>query len=203
MTDFNYHFETAPEGGADTLLLLHGTGGDERQLVPLGRQLFPDAALLSPRGRVLENGAPRFFRRFAEGVLDLEDWKKRSHELADFVQGQCEKQSLDPGRLTAFGYSNGANIALGLLLWRPEVLSAAVLMRPMFVSDDVPGHSLAGKRVLILSGAHDPLIPREDHSRLTRQLEDAGAEVTARMLEAGHAPVSEDFEEIRRWSFRT
>src|SRR5437870_4937319 len=114
-----------------TLLLLHGTGGNERDLIPLGRELDPTAALLSPRGKVLENGMPRFFRRLAEGVFDLEDLKNRTNELADFVAAAAQHYGFAPEKVVAAGYSNGANIAASTLLLRPEILSAAILFRAM------------------------------------------------------------------------
>ena len=129
-----------------TLLLLHGTGGNERDLIPLGRELDPNAALLSPRGKILENGMPRFFRRLAEGVFDLEDLKKRTHELADFVVAAADRYKIDIHNIVAVGYSNGANIAASMLLLRPEILSAAILFRAMLplVPDQQPSKRPSG-----------------------------------------------------------
>src|SRR5215472_4934835 len=114
-----------------TLLLLHGTGGDERDLIPLGHELDSNASLLSPRGKVLENGRPRFFRRLAEGVFDLEDLQKRTHELADFVNSAADRYDMDNKNIIAVGYSNGANIAASTLLLRPETFAGAILFRSM------------------------------------------------------------------------
>src|SRR5438046_9830569 len=127
--DFIHEF--VPSASNRTLLLLHGTGGNERDLIPLGRELDPRAALLSPRGKILENGMPRFFRRLAEGVFDLEDLKNRTNELADFVAAAAQHYGFAADKVVAVGYSNGANIAASLLLLRTEVLSAAVLFRAM------------------------------------------------------------------------
>src|SRR5437588_9417037 len=127
--DFIHEF--VPGSSERTLLLLHGTGGNERDLIPLGHELDPGAALLSPRGKVLEHGMPRFFRRLAEGVFDLEDLTRRTHELADFVADAATRYGFDPRNVIAVGFSNGANIAASLLLLRPETLAAAVLFRPM------------------------------------------------------------------------
>ena len=127
--DFIHDF--VPGKSKRTLLLLHGTGGNERDLVPLGHDLDPDASLLSPRGKVLENGMPRFFRRLAEGVFDLDDLRKRTNELADFVVSAGEHYQIDIKHIIAVGYSNGANIAASMLLLRPEILTAAVLFRAM------------------------------------------------------------------------
>ena len=140
-----------------TLLLLHGTGGNEHDLIPLGRELDPTAALLSPRGKVLENGMPRFFRRVAEGVFDLDDLKKRTHELADFVVGASRHYRLAATHIVAVGYSNGANIATSMLLLRPEILHAAILFRAMvpFVPDNLA--DLSSARVWIGAGNQDPI----------------------------------------------
>src|SRR5678815_3087091 len=127
--DFIHAF--VPGSSQRTLLLLHGTGGNERDLIPLGRELDPNAALLSPRGKVLENGMPRFFRRLAEGVFDLEDLKTRTNELADFVAAAAQHYGFASDNVVAVGYSNGANIAASMLLLRPEIMNAAILFRAM------------------------------------------------------------------------
>src|SRR5712671_8177926 len=123
--------EFVPGTSNRTLLLLHGTGGNERDLIALGRELDPNAALLSPRGKVLENGMPRFFRRLAEGVFDLEDLKTRTNELADFVTAAARHYKLASDHIVAVGFSNGANIAASLLLLRPEIMHGAILFRAM------------------------------------------------------------------------
>ena len=158
-----------------TLLLLHGTGGNERDLIPLGRELDPNASLLSPRGKVLENGMPRFFRRLAEGVFDLEDLRKRTHELADFVIATAEHYKIDNRHIVAVGYSNGANIAASMLLLRPEVLSAAILFRAMvpLIPDRQP--DLLSKAVFISAGSFDPIIPASNTKKLAELLRGAGA----------------------------
>src|SRR5262249_25501268 len=131
-TDFIHRFEPAPPGGTDaTLLLLHGTGGNENDLLPVGRAVAPHSALLSPRGRVLAHGMPRFFRRLAEGAFDHEDLVARTHELADFVAEAAKRYGFDAKRVIAAGFSNGANIAGSLMLLRPETLAGAILLRPM------------------------------------------------------------------------
>jgi phospholipase/carboxylesterase len=179
------------------LLLLHGTGGDESDLLPLGERLAPGAALLSPRGNVSENGANRFFRRFAEGVFDLEDLKARTQELAKFVTEARSAYGL--GTPMALGYSNGANIAAALLLARPEVLRGAVLLRAMvpFEPDTLP--DLSGKPVLILSGAMDPIIPTTNAKRLAGLLQESGAAVTHRILPTGHGLSQADLAETAQW----
>jgi phospholipase/carboxylesterase len=182
-----------------TLLLLHGTGGDENDLVPLADVIAPGATLISPRGQVSENGAPRFFRRFAEGVLDLDDWRERSQALADFVTGICAEQGIAPSTLFAVGYSNGANIAQGLLLLRPEVLGGAVLLRPMFITDDVPVKDLSGRPVLLLGGDSDPITVPEDLPRIAELLQKRSASVTVKAVKGSHGLVSDDIIAAQRW----
>lgn len=183
-----------------TLLLLHGTGGNERDLIPLGRELDPNASLLSPRGKVLENGMPRFFRRLAEGVFDLEDLRKRTHELADFVVAAAKRYQIDIKNIIAVGYSNGANIAASVLLLRPEIFSAAILFRAMvpLVPDKQP--NLAATRVWIGAGEMDPIVPASETKELVELLRTAGANVTIRFFQSGHELTREDVDVAREWS---
>ena len=183
-TDFIHRFVPGTAAGAAPLLLLHGTGGDETDLLPLGQMIAPGAALLSPRGKVLENVMPRFFRRLAEGVFDHEDVVRRAHELADFAAAAGERHGF--GKPIAVGFSNGANIAAAILQLRPEALAGAVLIRAMVPLPAPPAADLAGKPVLILSGAMDPIIPEANAAELARQLSAAGAAVTHEVLPAGH-----------------
>ncbi|MCJ2013867.1 alpha/beta hydrolase [Methylobacterium sp. J-076] len=180
---FTHRFEPGAPAGTP-LLLLHGTGGDEADLLPLGRAVAPGAALLSPRGPVSEHGALRFFRRLAEGVFDEDDLRRRTDDLADFVAAARRRYGL--AAPLALGVSNGANIAAATLLRRPETLAGAVLIRPMVPFAAPPRADLAGRPVLILSGAMDPIVPVENARRLAAQLVAAGAAVTHRMLPAGH-----------------
>src|SRR5207245_1707060 len=149
--DFIHEF--IPGSSPRTLLLLHGTGGNERDLISLGRELDQNASLLSPRGKVLENGMPRFFRRLAEGVFDLEDLQKRTHELADFVKAAAKHYKIDINKIVAVGYSNGANIAASMLLLRPEILSAAILFRAMVPLVPETQPDLSSVRVWIGAGS--------------------------------------------------
>ena len=190
---YTHFFAPGRDDAAPPLLLLHGTGGNEQDLVPLARKLSPGSALLSPRGDVLENGAPRFFRRLAEGVFDFADVERRTHALADFISAAAQKYSFAPGRLTAIGFSNGANIAASVLLRRPESLAAAALLRPMVVLQPTAVPPLAGKRVLISSGEHDPIVPADHPGRLAQMFRLAGADVTLRTHVASHAFVPGDF----------
>ncbi len=188
-----------PGRSANTLLLLHGTGGTENDLLPLGRALDPDASLLSPRGKILENGMPRFFRRLAEGVFDEEDLVNRTHELADFVEQAAADYGFDRKKLFAVGYSNGANIAGALLLLRPGTLAGAVLMRAMvpLVPETLP--RLQGAPVLIAEGDHDPIVSVEEARSLAALLRSAGAEVTDHFDNAGHGLSEGTVTEARRW----
>lgn len=188
-----YHFEPGTDSAAPPLLLLHGTGGNEHDLVPLARQLAPGSALLSPRGNVSERGAARFFARLAEGVFDPAEITRRTHELADFLHSATDRHRFDRSRLLALGFSNGANVAATLLLLRPETLAGGILLRPMVVLEPPEPPDLAGKRVLISSGAHDPVVPGDHPARLAELLRSAGAEVDLRLQSASHNLVSGDF----------
>jgi predicted esterase len=195
--DFIHEF--VPGSGARTLLLLHGTGGNERDLILLGRELDPNASLLSPRGKVLENGMPRFFRRLAEGVFDLEDLKKRTHELADFVVAAAQRYEFDLKKIVAVGYSNGANIAASIILLRPETLAAAILFRAMVPLIPESQPDLSSVRVLIGAGSMDPIVPASETKQLAELLRNAGADVTVRFFQGGHALTPEDIHAAQEW----
>jgi phospholipase/carboxylesterase len=182
-----------------TLLLLHGTGGNERDLIPLGRELDPNASLLSPRGKILENGMPRFFRRLAEGVFDLEDLKTRTNELADFVAAAARHYKLAANNIVGAGYSNGANIAASMLLLRPEIMCAAILFRAMvpLIPDKLP--DLSSVRVWIGAGDQDPIVPASETKRLAELLRRAGADVTIRFAKAAHGLTNDDVITGRDW----
>lgn len=188
---FLHHFEAGTDPASAPLLLLHGTGGDESDLLPLGEAIAPGRALLSPRGRVLENGMPRFFRRLAEGVFDEQDVVAQAQALADFIAKARERYQL-PAPI-AVGFSNGANIAAALLLLHPEALAGAVLIRAMPPLTLPPeGLGLAGKRVLLLSGRADPIVPATAAATLAATLSGRGALVTHQQLAAGHGLTNED-----------
>ena len=184
-------------GTSPALLLLHGTGGDESDLVPLGQLLRPGAALLSPRGQVLENGQPRFFRRLAPGVFDEDDLIRRTHELADFVADQSARQNL--GKIIAVGYSNGANIAAAMLLLRPDALSGAILFRAMLPLEPPQPPQLDQTPVLLLAGRDDSMIPQDSTQRLAVLLEHAGASVTLEWRNTGHRLEQTEFTLAREW----
>jgi len=196
---FDFVHEFMPGTSNRTLLLLHGTGGNEHDLVPLGCEIDSTAAILSPRGKVLENGMPRFFRRLAEGIFDEEDLKKRTHELADFVGAAAEHYEFAADQVVAVGYSNGANIAASLLLLRPETLRAAILFRAMvpLVPEKLP--QLSSARVWIGAGNQDPIILTSETQRLVELLRGAGADVTIRFFDAGHNLMNNEIEIARDW----
>ena len=194
---FIHHFEAGHDPTATPLLLLHGTGGNEHDLVPLGRDLAPGAALLSPRGKVLENGMPRFFRRFAEGKFDEADVAFRSHELADFIAASRETHRL--GAPIAIGFSNGANIAAALLLLRPEALAGAILLRAMVPLSNPPKADLKGKPVLMLSGKQDPIVPADNAARLAALFSADGADIDHRIVPAGHGLSQADLTIAKDW----
>ena len=192
-----HRFEPGTDPSAPPVLLLHGTGGDENDLLPLGRQLCPGAALLSPRGDVLERGMPRFFARLAEGVFDLAEVERRTHALADFIAAAAAHYHFDQNKLLAVGFSNGANIAASLLLLRPEALATAILLRPMVVLKPAAIPALTGKRLLISSGLQDPIVPADHPGRLAEMFRRAGAEVTVQFQPGGHALASADLAAAR------
>ncbi|MEO5816967.1 MAG: alpha/beta hydrolase [Gemmatimonadaceae bacterium] len=189
----------AERPGLPTLLMLHGTGGDENDLLPLGRALLPGAAMLSPRGNVLEGGAPRFFRRLAEGVFDIEDLHRRTDELADFLAAAVKKYGIAADSLYAVGYSNGANIAGSMLLSRPSVLAGGVLFRAMVPFEPAVTPSLVGKRVLISAGKLDQMISPAGTERLTAILREAGADVDIEWQPTGHGLTGGDLEAGQRF----
>jgi predicted esterase len=181
------------------LLLLHGTGGSEYDLLHVGRNLLPGAALLSPRGKILENGMPRFFRRLAEGVFDEEDLVRRTHELADFVGAAAKQYQFDASRVVAVGYSNGANIAASMLLLRPEILSGATLFRAMVPLAPEKLPDLSGRPVFLAAGRNDPIIPPENTEQLAAMLKEAGAEVSLKWNEGGHQLGVAEVDEAKSW----
>ena len=194
---FVHRFKPAQRPDAQPLLLLHGTGGNEDDLLPIGQIISPGAALLSPRGQVLENGMPRFFRRLAEGVFDYEDVRRRAIELAQFVVAAKDNYQIAPP--IAVGYSNGANIAAAVLLLKPDVLAGAVLFRAMLPLDPAPQADLADRSVLITSGRRDSVIPPKSANRLAALLKAAGAQVEHKVFPIGHELSQLDIAAAQEW----
>jgi predicted esterase len=201
MSDLGFiHVYTPPSAGdTRTLLVLHGTGGNEMDLLPVARSLAPTAGVLSPRGKVLERGMPRFFRRLAEGVFDLEDLRFRTAELAAFLASAANGYKFDRRNVIAAGFSNGANIAASLLLLAPATLSGAVLFRAMvpIVPDPLP--SLPSTPVLLSNGRQDLLVTTDETERLVGLLQAAGASVTLAWQPAGHELTPNDIARAKQW----
>lgn len=194
---FIHRLEPGTRLEASPLLLLHGTGGDDNDLLPLGRAVSPGSALLSPRGKVLEHGMPRFFRRLAEGVFDEDDVRRRANELADFVEAARARYGI--AAPVALGYSNGANIAAAMLLLRPDALAGAILLRAMVPLSQPPQADLTDKPVLIVSGKLDPIIPASNSAQLAALLTSAGANVQHPVLPIGHQLSQADLTIGQEW----
>jgi predicted esterase len=197
MSELIYQF--IPGTTSDTLLLLHGTGGDETDLISIGHAVMPGAALLSPRGPVLENGMPRFFRRLSEGVFDLEDVKRRATKLAEFIREKAKEYDFDPERVSVLGYSNGANIAAAMLLTGSFVFRRAVLIRAMVPLEPETIPKLAGVEVLIAAGRYDPIAAPAQARRLGELLEGSGATVSLHQESSGHQMARGDLEAAQKW----
>ncbi len=196
---FAHVFQPPADPAAPVLLLLHGTGGDEHDLVPLGRQIHPTAGILSPRGKALERGMPRFFRRFAEGVFDLEDLQARTHELARFVAEAATHYGFDASRVTAAGFSNGANIAASLLLLSPATLAGAILFRAMVPIIPEPLPQLPHTPVFLSNGRTDELVAPAQTEQLVDLLRRAGADVTMVWQPGGHGLTEPDVRQAGKW----
>jgi phospholipase/carboxylesterase len=186
-------------GSAETLLVLHGTGGDENDLIGIGQTVAPGAAILSPRGNVLENGAPRFFRRLAEGVFDPKEVRSRAEELARFIRAASAAYDLDSTRIFALGYSNGANVASTVMLLEPQTIHAAVLLRPMLVYEPTEQNDLSGSAVFISAGRMDPIVPTASVEKLARLFESAHADVTLKWQVAAHNLLPSEVREASEW----
>ena len=196
----NLHEHVFIQGTDDkTLLLMHGTGGDERDLIPLARSLDPKASILSPRGNVNEGGALRFFKRLSEGVFDLGDVERRTKDLAAWIAAAIEHYGIDASALTAVGYSNGANAIAAMVLVHPTALKRAILLRAMVTVTPPRLPDLASTHVLMLNGERDPIIQAANAKRLAAMLKQAGAEVSHTMLECGHELIADDLRIADAW----
>jgi phospholipase/carboxylesterase len=203
MTDdlgFIHRFVPAEASASgETLIVLHGTGGNENDLIGIGQTIDPGAAILSPRGNVSENGAPRFFKRLAEGVFDPKEVRSRGDELARFIRAAIAKYGLDASRIYALGYSNGANIASTVMFREPRLLQGAILFRPMVVFEPEESGDLSGASVFISAGRMDPIVPVSSVERLVELFESAQAEVTLKWQLAGHNLVPSEVREAAEW----
>ena len=206
--DIDHSIAGAGAGGAEikesnqrplTLLLLHGTGGNEEDLIPVGQKISPSAALLSPRGKVLENGMPRFFKRLSEGVFDIEDLKYRTEELADFLKEASKVYGFDLGKTIAVGFSNGANIATSILISHPELLAGAILFRAMvpFIPDS--RIDLSENKVLLLAGLFDPIVSENQTRDLFEMLKKNKAQVLLKWQQSGHNLTEADLIDSKHW----
>ena len=196
---FDHRYLPGEDESGPTLLLLHGTGGNEEDLIPLGQDFLSGASILSPRGKVSEYGAPRFFRRLAEGVFDHEDLLFRTHELAAFVETAAEEYGFDPSKVVAVGYSNGANVAASTILLHPGLLRAAVLFRAMVPFEPEVTPDLSGMPVFMAAGRMDRMIPQDNTQRLADILTEAGADVDLRWRNVGHPLTYEEVGEAKQW----
>jgi len=200
--DLGFIHRFVPAGGAasgETLIALHGTGGNENDLIGIGQAIAPGAAILSPRGNVSENGAPRFFKRLAEGVFDPKEVRSRAEELAGFIRGAIAKYGLDLTRVYAIGYSNGANIASTVMFIDPDLLQRAILFRPMLVFEPEERGDLSSSSVFISAGRMDPIVPVSSVERLVELFEASRAEVTLKWQQAGHSLVPSEVREAAGW----
>ncbi|HEX5520003.1 MAG TPA: alpha/beta hydrolase [Candidatus Nitrosocosmicus sp.] len=198
-SDLNQKQRIKDNNDSFTFLLLHGTGGNEDDLIPVGQMLSSSASLLSPRGKVMENGMPRFFKRLSEGVFDMEDLKFRTKELADFVKEASKVYSFDLNRTIAVGFSNGANIAASLLLSYPETIKGAILFRAMvpFIPDILP--ELSGKKVLLSAGTFDPIVSKSQIEDLLKILQKSGADANLKWQQSGHDLTQSDISNAKEW----
>ena len=183
-----------------TLLALHGTGGDETDLIPLAQAILPGAGVLSPRGKVLEGNAPRFFRRLAEGVLDQEDLKFRTGELVQFVEAASAEYGFDRASVVAVGFSNGANIAASILLRHPNALRGAALLSPMLPFEPESTPDLGETDVFVGAGRADPLVPVEQVKHLADLLKSGGANVTVHWDQGGHSISPSELRAAQKWA---
>jgi phospholipase/carboxylesterase len=198
-SDLNQKQRIKDNNDSFTFLLLHGTGGNEDDLIPVGQMLSSSASLLSPRGKVMENGMPRFFKRLSEGVFDMEDLKFRTKELADFVKEASKVYSFDLNRTIAVGFSNGANIAASLLLSYPETIKGAILFRAMvpFRPDILP--ELSGKKILLSAGTFDPIVSKSQIEDLLKILQKSGADANLKWQQSGHDLTQSDISNAKEW----
>ncbi len=195
----NHIFKQGTDPGKPVLLLLHGTGGTERDLLGLAEIIDPEASVLSVRGNVLENGMPRFFKRLAEGVFDEKDLAFRTEELRDFISEAAKTYQFDASNVMAVGYSNGANIAASLLFHYADVLKGAILHHPMVPLRNVTLPDLTGVPVWIAAGTNDPICPAREAEELQQRLEEAGASTTVRWVDTGHQLTMQEVEAAKAW----
>ena len=199
MVEMKHLFQKGKDSSKPTLLLLHGTGGNEADLLPLAGKIDEEASVLSVRGNILENGMPRFFRRLAEGIFDEEDLVYRTKELNQFLDEASQKYQFDRENVIAIGYSNGANIAASLLFHYQDALKAAILHHPMVPRRGIDLPDLLGKKVFIAAGINDPICSAEESTELQSLLEKANAEVQIHWGNRGHQLTFDEVEAAAKW----
>ena len=182
-----------------TLVLLHGTGGNEEDLIFLGKEIEPNASILSPRGKVLENGMPRFFKRLAEGVFDIEDLKFRTHELVEFIRKCSLHYKFELRKTIAIGFSNGANIAASILLLRPDVFQGTILFRAMVPLVPNPLPDLSNKKILLSAGLQDPIVSRSETENLFKLFQKTNANITLKWQNSSHNLIQDDLKISKEW----
>ncbi|WP_226641883.1 alpha/beta hydrolase [Mesobacillus subterraneus] len=195
-------FKKGTDSSKPTLLLLHGTGGNENDLLPLANMIDQEATVLSVRGNILENGMPRFFRRLAEGVFDEEDLVFRTQELHEFLDDASEKYELDRSNIVAVGYSNGANIAASLLFHYKNALKGAILHHPMVPRRGIDLPELSGTEVFLAAGKNDPICPAAESEELKSLLLKANAHIEMHWENSGHQLTLNEVEAAREWYVR-
>ncbi len=196
---YDYRFEEGSDPKGPVLLLLHGTGGNEHDLIPLARLVAPTSHVVSPRGNVSENGALRFFRRLAEGVFDMEDLAKRTADLLRFLSAAGERHSFPPDRVIALGFSNGANIAASMMLTQPSQLRRGILVRAMVPFEPATPPMMDKSSALILAGKTDQMIPATQTERLAELMRACGAKVELKWQDSGHTMIQPDVNDARAW----
>ena len=192
-------FKQGTNSNKPVLLLLHGTGGDERSLLSLATLIDPEASVLSVKGNISENGMPRFFKRLAEGVFDEEDLVFRTHELNQFLDDAAKQYKFERRNIIAIGYSNGANIAASLMFHLEDALKGAILHHPMVPRRNISIPSLANVPVFIGAGENDPICPREESVELEALLSEAGATVMMHWENFGHQLTQSEVEAAKKW----
>ncbi|MBS4210247.1 alpha/beta hydrolase [Bacillus sp. FJAT-50079] len=195
----NHIFQEGQDKNAPTLLLLHGTGGTEQDLIGIGKMISANSSILSVRGNVLESGMPRFFRRLAEGVFDEEDLIFRTEELKQFLDDSAQEYGFDRDNVVAVGYSNGANIAASMLFHFQNSLKGAILFHPMVPRRGIDLPDLTGTSVFIGAGKNDPMCPPEESEELQVLLQGAGAEVQLHWEYHGHQLTIGEVEKAAEW----
>lgn len=196
-------FNKGKDDSKPTLLILHGTGGNELDMLPIAGIIDEDASVLSVRGNILENGMPRFFRRLAEGIFDEEDLVYRTKELNEFLDDAAKEYEFDRNNIVAIGYSNGANIAASLMFHYQNALKGAILHHPMVPRRGMELPDLTGKSVFIAAGTNDPICAPEESNELQSLLEEANAEVEIHWENHGHQLTGSEVEAAKKWYTQT